>query len=60
VNLVARRHDVVDGHRLEVEQVGEQRAMLAAEVLAFQHERAQLLLRESRRGIVGLADRGKA
>ena len=34
MDLVARRHHVVDGDRLEVEQVGEHRPVLAAEVLA--------------------------
>ena len=47
VDLVARGHHVVDGHRLEVEQVREHGAMLAAEVLPLQHERAQLLLRSA-------------
>ena len=47
VDLVARRHHVVDGDRLEVDQVGEHRPVLAAEVLAaFEHQRAQLLLRQ--------------
>ena len=36
---------------LDVEQVGEHRAVLAAEILALEHERAQLLLRQRRAGV---------
>ena len=56
VDLVARRHHVVDGDRLEVEQVGEHGAVLAAEVLALQHERAQFLLRQRRAGVARALD----
>ena len=52
VDAVARRHHVVDGDRLEVHQVREHRLVLAAEVLAaFEHERAQLFLRELRAAV---------
>ena len=49
VDLAPWGHDVVDGDRFEVEQVGEHRPMLAANVVAaFEHERAQFLLGERR------------
>ena len=56
MDLVARRHHVIDRDRLDVEQVGEHRPVLAAEVLGLEHERAQLLLRQRRPGLArGLA-----
>ena len=57
VDLAARRHHVVDRNRFEIEQIGEHRPMLAANVLAaFEHQCAELLLRKRRAGIGGGLD----
>src|SRR5690349_19543094 len=55
-SCLRRSHHVVDLHRVEVEQVREHRPMLSAQVLAFEHERAQLLLGQRRMTRIGRSD----
>ena len=52
LDVVARSHHVVDGDRVEIEKIGQHGAMLAAEIMTFEHQTAHFLLRQRDLGSV--------
>src|SRR5206468_8870314 len=47
-DMTARCHDVINRDRVEIEEIGQHRTMLASEIVCFQNQAANLLLRQHR------------